>query len=338
MALTLPLSALLPPGKGMGIVVHSYASRWNSKSASQKYPAFADAIDLLVHCHEIGATGIQVGVKDWSEPFSKKVRQKREQLGLYIEGSIAVPFKPEQVSAFEKDVAAAKEAGVRVLRTVCTTGRRYEVYHSSSEFDSAHKAALDSLRLSEPVLKKYQVKLAVENHKDWRAIELADMVKQIGSEWIGVTLDFGNSIALMEDPMEVVRTLAPYHFTTHVKDMAVDEYDKGFLLSEVPLGTGILDLKEMIAICEKHNPAGTFNLEMITRDPLEVPCLTDDYWKTLGSVPGSDVAKTLRTVKSRKVSGGLPRVSQLSPEDRLSIEEKNILDCLQYSSTTLGLK
>ncbi len=58
----------------MGIVVHSYASRWNSKSESKKYPGFVNAIDLLEHCHKIGAGGVQVGVKDWTTDFAKKVR------------------------------------------------------------------------------------------------------------------------------------------------------------------------------------------------------------------------------------------------------------------------
>lgn len=42
----------------MGIVIHSYGSRWNSKVQSQKYPGFANAIDLIVHCHQIGAGGV----------------------------------------------------------------------------------------------------------------------------------------------------------------------------------------------------------------------------------------------------------------------------------------
>ncbi|MEO5980142.1 MAG: sugar phosphate isomerase/epimerase family protein [Chryseolinea sp.] len=338
MALSLPFNSISPAGKRMGVVVHSYGSRWNSKTVSQKYPGFADAMDLLIHCHAIGASGIQVGVKDWTEASSRKLRQKREQLGLYIEGSIGVPFKQEQVAQFEKEVLTAKEAGVQILRTVCSAGRRYEIYHTRQAFDDAQKMAMESMRLSEPILKKYQMKLAVENHKDWRAVELAEMMKQMSSEWIGVTLDFGNSIALMEDPMEVVRTLAPYLLTTHVKDMAVDEYSNGILLSEVPLGKGILDLKEMIEICEKANPKSTFNLEMITRDPLEIPCLTNDYWQTFTSVPGNDLARTLRMTRAQKFQGGLPRVSQMTTEDRLAVEEKNIVDCLSYSSNSLGLK
>jgi hypothetical protein len=123
------------------------------------------------------------------------------------------------------------------------------------------------------VLRKHKVKLAVENHKDWRAPELAAVLGELSTEWVGVTLDFGNSIALLEDPMEVVRTLVPFVLSTHVKDMAVEEYPEGFRLSEVPLGQGILDLPQIVALCRKHNPNVAFSLEMITRDPLEIPCL-----------------------------------------------------------------
>ena len=337
-AFALPVMPAFLNTAPMGIVVHSYASRWNSKVESKKYPGFMNAIDLLEHSHEIGAGGIQVVIKDWTIDFGKKVRDRREKLGMYLEGSLGVPGKPEDVAKFEQEVIAAKEAGAQIIRTVCTSGRRYEVYHSASDFEDARKKALASIQLAEPVLKKNKIKLAVENHKDWRANELVEIMKQIGSEWVGVTLDFGNSIALMEDPMQVITTLAPYLLTTHVKDMGLDEYEDGILLSEVPLGKGILDLPKIISICNQHNSKTTFNLEMITRDPLQVPCLKDDYWATFGSVGGTELARTLRESRQHKFKPSLPRVSQLSVEEKLAAEEQNIIECLDYSKNTLGLK
>lgn len=336
-ALSLPGFPEFAKNSRMGIVVHSYGFRWNSKAESKKYPGFTNAIDLLDHCQQIGAGGVQVVVNGWTADFAKKVREKREQAGMYLEGSISVPKTAADVAKFEQDVMNAKEAGAVVLRTVCSAGRRYETYHSAEAFRELKKNALASLRLAEPVLRKHNVKLAVENHKDWRAPELVDMLKQLNSERIGVTLDFGNSISLLEDPMEVVETLSPYVFTTHVKDMAVGEYVDGFLLSEVPMGKGICDLPKMIELCRKHNPAVTFNLEMITRDPLEVPCLTNDYWSTFTDVPGLDLARTLRMVKQHPYKSGLPRTTPLSPDDKLAAEENNILACMAYSKEKLGL-
>src|SRR6185437_7355223 len=110
--------------------------------------------------------------------------------------------------------------------------------------------------------------------------ELLSLLRKVGSDSLGVCLDTCNSISLLEDPMEVVEALAPRAFTTHFKDMGLDEYREGFLLSEVRFGSGILDLARVVRVLRDARPGIRFNLEMITRDPLKVPCLTQSYWAT----------------------------------------------------------
>jgi sugar phosphate isomerase/epimerase len=319
----------------MGIVVHSYWHRWGSKVTSGPYAGFQNALELIEHCHQIGAGGIQVGVGSWVEGYAKKVREKREKLGLYFEASIGLPQKTEDVTKFENEIKNAKEAGADIIRSVTLGTRRYETFKTMADFELFKKNSLAALQRAEPILKKYQVKLGIENHKDWRADEMVGLLKQISSEHLGVTIDFGNSIALLEDPMEVVQTLAPYVLSTHVKDMAVAAYTDGFLLSEVPLGQGMLDLKKMVAICRQHNPKVTLTLEMITRDPLQIPCLRPDYWTTMGQVTGAALARTLGLVKNQKNTIPLPTVMQLGAEERLAVEEKNILACLAFSREKL---
>jgi sugar phosphate isomerase/epimerase len=339
-AMTLPLLKvpLAFRSISMGIVVHSYGIRWNSKIDSKKYPGFSDAIDLINHCHEIGAGGVQVMVRNWSEDFAKKVRDRREKLGLYLEGSIGLPKSDGDVSVFEADVLAAKEAGADVIRTVCLNGRRYENFDSLEDFQKFKTSSIASLQRAEPIVRKHRMKLALENHKDWRAGELVEILKKVHSEWVGATLDFGNNVALLEAPLDVARALAPFVFSTHVKDMGVHEYADGFLLSEVPLGTGFVDLKKIFGICKEHNPSVRFNLEMITRDPLRIPCLTDDYWATFPGVSPTDLARTLRTVKHNPYKPALPFISQLEDEEKLSSEEQNIIKSLQYSKSDLGME
>jgi len=319
----------------MGIVVHSYAFRWNSKTPSDKYPGFATAIDLLQHAYDIGAGGIQVVVNGWDADFAKKVRERREKLGLFLEGSISMPMKPEDVPSFEQTVINAKEAGATILRTVTSSGRRYEAYHSSAEVEDFKKKAFDSIHWAEPILKKHKVKLAVENHKDWTAPELAAAMKQLSSEYVGVTLDFGNSIALLEQPMDVIETLVPYVVSTHVKDMAVEEYKDGFLLSEVPLGKGFLDLDKMFALCIKHNPKVNFSLEMITRDPLQIPYRTPEYKEVFSDEQNKMAVSAVQKILAKQ-SKDLPRVSQLDSEAKLAVEEQNIIECIDYSKKKLG--
>jgi 3-oxoisoapionate decarboxylase len=338
-ALAFPFSALPESLKGvpMGVVVHSYGIRYGSKIESQKYPGFQNALDFMKHCHSIGAGGIQTTVGGWTGDFAKTVRDEREKLGMYLEGSISMPKSPDDRSRFEREVLLAKEAGATVLRTVCLSGRRYENFNSVEEWNTFKENSLKSIQLAEPLVRKHKIRLAIENHKDWKAAELAQIIQDLGSEWVGVTLDFGNNVSLLEEPMEVIRTLAPYAFSTHVKDMGVKSWEKGFLLSEVALGTGIVDLKEAVSLCRKFNPQVTFSLEMITRDPLQIPCLEDNYWVTFNNPTAQDLAKILRMVRDNTYSNPLPEVKNLNPEQRLAFEEENVLKCLSYSQSQLSL-
>ena len=103
--------------------------------------------------------------------------------------------------------------------------------------------------------------------------------------------------SVLDDPMETVEKLAPYTFNVHFKDMAVSETATGFQMSEVPLGDGILDLKAMVDTIRRAKPDVYFSLEMITRGPLEIPCVTDKYWATFGDVCGLALARALTRVR-----------------------------------------
>lgn len=324
-------------GKRMGISIATYAYRWQAETDSPAHPAFTNALQVLEHAHRLDAGGVQIGVRGWTEAFAGQVRDAREQMGLYLEGQIALPRTPEDVERFDREVQNAREAGASIIRTVCLSGRRYETFQSLEEFQAFRAESVAALERAEPIVRRHRVKLAVENHKDWRTDELISILDHLGSAWMGATLDTGNNLALLDDPMAVVERLAPYAFTTHFKDMAVAPYDDGFLLSEVPLGAGLLDLHRVIEVCEVHHPDVTFNLEMITRDPLPIPCLTDPYWETFPDVNGRDLARMVRLAKPHDDTR-LPRVSGRTPAERLAFEEQNVVDSFRYARETLGLK
>lgn len=319
----------------MGIVIHSYGMRYGGRKKSGDFPPFENALDLMRHCHQIGAGGVQTTVGAWGFDFSNKVREEREKLDLYLEGSISLPKDETDLDRFEKEIKDAKNAGATVLRTVCLNGRRYENFESADQFLDFKKKALISLQLAEAIVKKHQVKLAVENHKDWTSEELVEILKNLSSEWVGATVDFGNNVSLLENPNKVIENLAPFAFSTHVKDMGVQEYEEGFLLSEVPLGEGIVDLKKGMDLCRKYNPAIKFSLEMITRDPLKIPCLTEKYWGTFENTPATDLAKHLSFIRKEKYPGSLPQISGLTDQQKLQVEEENVKKCLNFSKSNL---
>jgi sugar phosphate isomerase/epimerase len=259
------------------------------------------------------------------------VRKRCAELGTYVEGIVKPPADRKDLARFEAEVRTARACGADVLRTVMLGGRRYEQFRTADDYPRFARQAEALLRLAEPVVRRHGLRLAVENHKDYRVDELLDLLRKLGSEFIGVCVDTGNNIALLEEPLAVVRALAPHAFTVHLKDMAVEEYRDGFLLAEVPLGQGVLDLEAIVATLRKANPKVRLNLEMITRDPLRIPCLSDGYWATLGRVPARDLARMLAFVRRHRRKEHLPRISELAPAAQLAAEESHVRQSFAYA-------
>src|SRR5262249_14408664 len=151
--------------------------------------------------------------------------------------------------------------------------------------------------------------------------EQIDLINKLDSPYIGICIDTGNNVALLEKPHETVELLAPRAFTTHFKDMGLEEYADGFLLSEVPLGSGFLDLAKIIETLRRARPEIHLNLEMITRNPLKIPCLKAKYWATLENLPARRLAEMLALVRAKAASKPLPRISEISKDKQLQCED-----------------
>ncbi|MFB0551898.1 MAG: sugar phosphate isomerase/epimerase family protein [Phycisphaerae bacterium] len=330
----------------LGIADFSYNIRLRAERSGQMNPAhqrwawmkgkLGDPLSFLDHCHNIGAGGIQMNISVRDEAYTRKLREKAHKYDMFIEGSASLPRDKSGVERFNAAVQTAKQAGAKVIR-IAIGGRRYEQFSKADEFKEFAKRTLKSLQLAEPVAARYRMRLAIENHKDWRINQMLDMLRRIGSEYVGVCVDTGNSFALLEDPMAVVEAYAPYGFAAHLKDMAVAEYEEGFLLADVTLGQGLLDLPRMVHILRKERPEIKFCLEMATRDPLKVPCLTEKYWATFEDVPGSDLARTLRYVRANASPERLPKVNHLPLNELVRLEEDNIKKCLAFAKEHLNL-
>jgi len=313
------------PRTAMGIAVTCYMTFARPK----------DNLEFLEHANALGAAGIQMPLTSREPDYIRKLRARTEQLGMYFEVIAALPAQDDPTK-FESTVAAAKEAGALVIRVNCLPGRRYENFTNLADWRAAVAQAHLRIDAALRIVEKRQVPLAIENHKDFTAAEMAALMKSKSSRWLGVCLDTGNNISLLDDPMAVVETLAPYALTTHIKDMGVAPYADGFLLSEMPMGAGILDMRRVVDTVRRARPKAKLTLEMITRDPLKVPCLTDVYWATFPDRNGLVLARTMRMVHE-KGTRELPVVSDLAREVQLRVEEENVKKSLAYARQQLAI-
>jgi sugar phosphate isomerase/epimerase len=277
--------------------------------------AAGQPFDFVDYCHGLGLGVVETRLPQQSAPA--EFRRKVEGYGMRVILDVGFPRDESGVAAFDANVKLAKECGAISLHAAMT-GRRYEDFKTFEAFKKNFDNNRKSIELAEPILRKHKLALGIENHKGWRSAEQAAWLKRVSSEWVGVHFDYGNNISLCEQPSETLRNL----------------------LSEVPLGEGLLDLKGMTAQLKAKNPNMPLSLEMITRDPLKIPIFTDGYWATFDDpfspITGHEMARLFNLVRTNPPKNPLPRTGDLSPEAQLKLEDECIGKSIEYARRNLA--
>lgn len=105
------------------------------------------------------------------------------------------------------------------------------------------ESAFTALNSLLPELDSRGVSVALETYEQLATIDLIGLVRALANLKVGIALDPANTIARLEDPIEVIRTCAPYTLNLHVKDFGFSRKEGwvGFTYAGTPLGEGLLD-------------------------------------------------------------------------------------------------
>lgn len=296
--------------------------------------------DIIEYCHSMGLGAAHTNFTPDLDPANiAKIRSQLNRYDMRATLLVRTPRTDAELPKYETAVKAAAELDGRV---VCVhdpfSGRRYEQFKNIEEFRQFDATCRAAVRRAEPILRKYKMRLAIENHKGWRSDEMVEWVKSTQSEYVGICLDLVNSVSLIETPQQTIDTLAPYTIFVSFKDIGVDFYEDGILLSEVPFGEGHLDLKEIVARFQKKDPKMLFQLEMLTRDPLKVPIFTEQYWKVYETGTPNlarDLAMLTHYVRTHPPKQPLPKTSGLTAAQVLALEDKLNQQCIDYARAHL---
>ncbi|MAP10171.1 MAG: xylose isomerase [Rhodopirellula sp.] len=336
-------SATVQPGfadepvkrSGLGIVMYDCNLRRKWMKKQDPSVNLFDPLTFVQHCRSLGAGGAQVALGSLSRRDCDNLRQFADEHDLYIETIVKPPRDRDDLFRFDAEMKAARDAGAKAARTVIIPGRRYEYFNSYADFKAAAKLGHAMVERALPVVEKYEVPLAIENHKDERIDDRVALFERINSPMVGACVDTGNSFSLLDDVYGSIEGLAPFACSVHFKDQSLSEYDDGFLLGDIPLGQGSFDLKRIVEIIRAAKPNLQFSLEVITRDALKVPCLTKEYWQSVAEPTGADLARTLQFV--RRNSTKAISVTSLPLIDQVKLEDINIASSLNYAQRELGL-
>jgi len=107
--------------------------------------------------------------------------------------------------------------------------------------------------------------LAIENHIDYTASEILDLINRVGSKHLGINFDTGNALRLFEDPVEEAKILAPYIYATHIKDVSPKRCGspkEWNFWESVPAGKGVVDIPGVMRVLKNQGYKGTLAVEL----------------------------------------------------------------------------
>ncbi|MFN8471098.1 MAG: sugar phosphate isomerase/epimerase family protein [Anaerolineae bacterium] len=140
-----------------------------------------------------------------------------------------------------------------------------------------HQPQLDILadwfREAVKVAEDNGVKLAVENHIDYTSDECVQLLDRVDSPYLGLNLDTGNFLRLLDDPVDGAKKLANRVYATHIKDLKPVKgvnAKEWYFFSSTPVGDGLVDNEKLAQILYDANYQGFL--------AVEVDSLHPDYW------------------------------------------------------------
>lgn len=213
---------------------HSYAFVLNFQ-----YGNF-DAIDFLDFAYEQNLSGMDLyigagksSLRKKSDEELKAIKDHAKKLKLGISLDVSSTSK-EQVDEIAR---IAKLLEVKRLRV-------YILYQG--HVSEIIKKGIQDLKYAAQVAEENDLYFVLEPHEVLRSKEFAQIMKEVNSPRIGLLFDFGNMINADENPMDALRTMAPYIHQVHLKGVKKIRTGEGYEQVGVPEGEG--DLPQMMLL------------------------------------------------------------------------------------------
>jgi len=154
------------------------------------------------------------------------------------------------------------------------------------------ESALDALRAVRSRVMDAGLKLAVENHSgDMQSRELKALIEQAGPDFVGACIDSGNAAWALEDPHDVLETLAPYVLTSHMRDTALWMSPEGIHVEWTRMGEGTVGIGRYVRAFVERCPGRAASLEVITNRQRTFDFRDRGFWQAYPKMPASDFTR-----------------------------------------------
>ncbi len=157
---------------------------------------------------------------------------------------------------------SAELLGAKVMRVPCGNFR----FRGQEPVEDSYRRLVPRLKSLSAVAADLGLTLGLENHGDFLADEMIELIHRVDAPNLGVTLDTCNNLRLFEDTIAESVKLAPYAVATHVKDATATGVGsprawKTFFPS-IGLGNGFLDLTRVLRALKDAGYDGLLCVEL----------------------------------------------------------------------------
>ena len=207
-------------------------------------------------------------------------RRVQLQVGTWSICPTSKAFKPKWGTAGEHlalGIRVARAVGSPVLRVVLGT---WEDRTTDGGIERHIEQMVNVCRAGRSLAADAGVRIAVENHAgDMHSTELARLVEEAGTDYVGVNFDSGNALWTLEDPIACLETLAKYTATTSLRDSAVWVSENGARVAWTAMGEGTIDQPAFFTRFRELCPNVPVHIETISGFNRELPYLQPEFWK-----------------------------------------------------------
>ena len=154
----------------------------------------------------------------------------------------------------------ANAIGARVMRVVGSSPLFYFEDHGP-QIEKLSQMFTNAMKVADT----YSIKLADENHIDYNADEMLELIQNVNHPNFGINFDTGNFVRIQDDPIQGMEKLAQYTFATHIKDLKVNPQateNDWYYLSCTPVGDGLVDNQRLAQILRNANYEGFLAMEI----------------------------------------------------------------------------
>lgn len=243
---------------------------------------------LIERCVQLGLRVCHCGIARWNDPaYLARMKELLDRHRLELMPAIgvdAVTTGDQAKRAIDGAVAALGQyrdfGGVRISK-YCTYPMIHTRFTTNPPLDEQLALIVENSRPIVKVAEECGIVLAFENHLDYRAREVVQMIKAVDSPNLRFLFDTGNTLTVCEDPVDAAYDAAPYTVLVHLKDLRVLPWCPGrefvSVMYAAPLGRGCVNNHKIVQIMRKQAPEAQnlcLSLELMPVPPNE----DEDRW------------------------------------------------------------